>query len=80
MFEEYRCPLVETDISDTICYDIQMVTGPGNLIKKSILNDYGDLFDASKVTDERAERFCSACPFNQLTIGVRTKNAEQEAS
>ena len=63
---EYKCPLLETVVSDTICYDIQMVTGPGNLINKSFLLGYGSLIDASKVTDERAGVMCPQCPFNQL--------------
>ena len=62
----YRCPLVEAVISDTICYDIQMVAGPGNLINKRILSDFSDIFDAGKVTDERAGAVCPECPFNQL--------------
>ena len=66
MHNEFRCPLVDCDIDETICYDIQMVTGPGSLVSKRILDDYGSLFDADKVTDERAETLCPQCPFNQL--------------
>jgi len=64
MDSEYRCPLVNSDIDETICYDIQMVTG--NMINKRILEDYGDEFDTSMVTDERAATACPSCPFNQL--------------
>ena len=67
MAKEYKCPLIEIYVDETICYDIQMVTGQGNLINKSILDDYASLFDASKVTDERAARHCTDCAFNQLT-------------
>ena len=67
MTNEYNCPLVEALIDETICYDIQMVTGPGNLIRKSIIDVYSDLFDVAKVTDEGAAHFCTKCPFNQLT-------------
>ena len=63
---EFHCPLVDAKISDTICYDIQMVTGPGNLINKSILNDFAEIIDPRKVTDERAVAMCPRCPFNQL--------------
>ena len=66
MDNEYRCPLVNCDIDETICYDIQMVTGPGSLINRRILVDYGSLFDVSLVTDERAAVVCPRCPFNQL--------------
>ena len=66
MEHEYKCPLVNNDIDETICYDIQMVIGPGNLINKRILDDYADIFDISAVTEERAAAVCSQCPFNQL--------------
>jgi len=56
--------MIEIEVNETICYDIQMVTG--NMINKSIFDDYGDLFDASKVTKERAEELCEDCPYNQL--------------
>ena len=63
---EYKCPLLNMVINETICYDVQMVSGPGSLINKSILDDYNDLFDASKVTDKAVEKNCTYCPFNQL--------------
>ena len=66
MDNEYSCPLIEIDVDETICYDIQMVVGPGNLINRSILDDYGDLFDISKVSNDRAVQYCTNCPFNQL--------------
>ena len=66
MDNEYYCPLVNFYIDETICYDIQMVTGNGKLINKRILDDYNDLFDISKVTDKRANKTCPNCPFNQL--------------
>ena len=66
MSREYKCPLVNSAIDETICYDIQMVTGTGNLINKRILDDYGSLFDTGKITDERAGNVCPLCPFNQL--------------
>ena len=75
MDNEYTCPLVSSDIDETICYDIQMVVGPGNLINKRILEDYVDIFDVGMVTDERAERYCTACPFNQL-FGPLTKRTQ----
>ena len=64
MENEFRCPLVNSDIDETICYDIQMVTG--KLINRRILDDYSSLFDADKVTNERAEAVCPGCLFNQL--------------
>ena len=73
MDNEYRCPLVDADIDETICYDIQMVVGPGNLINKSILDDYSDLFDSAKVTDDGAAVHCTGCAFNQL-YGPLTRN------
>ena len=66
MDNEYNCPLINGDIDETICYDIQMVVGPGNLINKRILEDYADTFDAGMVTDERAATTCPRCPYNQL--------------
>jgi hypothetical protein len=72
MENEYRCPLVNSNIDETICYDIQMVTGTGKLINKRILGDYGTLFDVNKVTDEGAETNCPICPFNQLKQPVYT--------
>ena len=62
----YNCPLLEMEIDETICYDIQMVTGPGRLINKSILDDYSTLFDITKVSDIRVALFCTHCSFNQL--------------
>ena len=62
----YKCPMIEIDVDESICYDIQMVTGPGATIQRRILDDYGDLFDQSKVTDEAAAELCKDCPFNQL--------------
>jgi hypothetical protein len=59
-------------IDETICYDIQMVRGPGNLINRSILDDYDNLFDSDLVTDIRAAAYCTGCPFNQLP-GVPTE-------
>jgi len=56
--------MIEIEVDETICYDIQMVTG--HFIKRRILDDYGDLFDQSKVTDEVAAELCENCPFNQL--------------
>ena len=66
MDNEYRCPMLGVVIDDTICYDIQMVVGSGSLIKKSILDEYADLFSPSMVTDELAAVFCANCSFNQL--------------
>ena len=66
MDHEYMCPLVNSKIDETVCYDIQMVVGPGNLINKRILEDYADEIDIGKVTDERAATVCPRCPFNQL--------------
>lgn len=61
---EYYCPLVNINVSETICYDIQMVTG--GLINRRILDDFSDMFNPSLVTDERADAVCPNCPFNQL--------------
>ena len=66
MESEYKCPLVSGAIDETMCYDIQMVTGPGSLINRRILEDYSGVFDINAVTDERAATFCPGCPFNQL--------------
>jgi hypothetical protein len=66
MENEYKCPLVSGIIDETMCYDIQMVIGPGSLINKRILEDYADVFDIRAVTDERAASACPSCPFNQL--------------
>jgi hypothetical protein len=52
------------EIDETVCYDIQMVTG--NMINKRILQDYGFDVDDSLITKERSDRLCSVCPFNQL--------------
>jgi len=66
MENEYSCPLVNSDIDETMCYDIQMVVGPGNLINRRILEDHAGVFDVSTVTDKRAATFCPGCPLNQL--------------
>ena len=66
MDREYHCPLVKRDIDETVCYDIQMVVGPGSLINRRISDDYADIFDADMVTDEQAALVCPRCPFNQL--------------
>jgi len=66
MENEYSCPLVGSAIDETMCYDIQMVTGPGSLINRRILEDYAGVFDISAVTDERTAVICPGCPFNQL--------------
>ena len=66
MENEYSCPLGGGAIDETMCYDIQMVVGPGSLINKRILEDHADVFDISAVTDERAAATCPGCPFNQL--------------
>jgi len=73
MPNEYSCPLVNTMIDETVCYDIQMVTGPGNLINRSILEYYTLYFDINQVTDERVAEYCVKCPFNQL-YGPVTKS------
>ena len=64
MNNEYACPLIGKFIDDTICYDIQMVTG--NMICKSILDDYGFYIGTEQVTKERAARYCENCLFNQM--------------
>ena len=61
---EYNCPLVNIVIDETICYDIQMVTG--NMINKKILRDYGFDINENLITKERSERLCAVCPFNQI--------------
>ena len=66
MENEYNCPLVGGAIDETMCYDIQMVVGPGSLINRRILEDYAGVFGVNAVTDERAATFCPGCPFNQL--------------
>ncbi len=66
MENEYSCPLVNSGIDETMCYDIQMVVGPGSLINRRILEDYAGVFDVGMVTDKRAAAFCPGCPFNQL--------------
>jgi len=66
---EYNCPLVNLEIDETVCYDIQMVTG--NMINRKILQDYGFEVDESLITKERADRLCSVCPFNQLMQGAQ---------
>ena len=78
MDNEYKCPLVNNTIDETICYDIQMVTGKRNLINKRILEDYADIFDVSKVTDERAANACPRCPFNQLRRPAAQKSTKTE--
>jgi hypothetical protein len=57
------------EIDETVCYDIQMVTG--NMINKRVLQDYEFEINESLITKERADRLCSACPFNQLLQGAR---------
>ena len=65
MDNEYRCPLVEQTISDTICYDVQMVLG--GMIKKSVLEDFDDPpVDVGKVSAEEGRKHCTHCAFNQL--------------
>ena len=66
MDNEYKCPLVNSNIDETICYDIQMTVGPGNLINKRILEDYADIFNIDLITDERPPVTCPNCVFNQL--------------
>ena len=73
MNNEYGCPLIGLDVDETVCYDIQMVVGGS--IKKDILQDYGFPIEESKVTKERAVRYCTACPFNQL-FGPLTKRVQ----
>ncbi|MCL2109013.1 MAG: hypothetical protein FWH20_06685 [Oscillospiraceae bacterium] len=64
MPNEYNCPLINLNIDETVCYDIQMVTS--GMIKKSVLQDYDFPIDEGLVTKERAAHLCEACPFNQL--------------
>ena len=64
--ELFNCPLVEKIICDGACYDIQAVSGPIPMVKRSILEDMAKEFDISLVTDERVASFCTNCPFNQL--------------
>ena len=58
MYEEksYMCPLVEREMWDAECYDVQMVHY--GFIKPEVL-DFA--IDKSK-----ADRICERCPFNQL--------------
>jgi len=64
MEAEYNCPLIDTLIDETICYDIQMVAG--NMINKRILQDYGFHINEDLITKDRSAKLCSNCPFNQL--------------
>jgi hypothetical protein len=52
------------EIDETICYDIQMVTG--NMVNRRVLQNYGFEIDENLVTKERADRLCLVCPFNQM--------------
>jgi len=56
----FHCPLVERDLSETECYDIQMVSH--GYIKSGILD-----FELDKA---KAEVLCTSCPFNQLSQSV----------
>jgi len=60
MHEEtnYPCPLLNRDMWDAECYDVQMVRN--RFIKPEIL-DF--TLDRSK-----ADNFCGECPFNQLKL------------
>ena len=72
--DEYYCPLIGINVDETICYDIQMVTG--NMINKVILNDYSIDINVSLVTEDRAAEFCESCPFNQLKQPAPSKATE----
>jgi len=61
---EYKCPLIKKIIDETVCYDIQMITG--NMINKRVLKDYDFFIDENLVTKEKAKNHCETCPFNQL--------------
>ena len=58
MYEEtsYFCPMVNREMWDSECYDIQMVHY--DFIDESILD-----FVFEK---EKSDSFCDKCPFNQL--------------
>ncbi|MDR0919474.1 MAG: hypothetical protein LBM93_09565 [Oscillospiraceae bacterium] len=58
MYDEIKsyCPLVDKEVSEGECYDVQMVRS--GFIKSSILD--------FELNTKRAEFFCSFCRFNQL--------------
>ena len=56
--KKYNCPLVNRDIWDSECYDIQMVRN--GFIKPVILE-----FTLDKI---KADILCANCFFNQLTL------------
>ena len=69
MYEEksYLCPLVEREMWDSECYDVQMVHY--GFIKSDVLD-----FTFNKL---KANKICNDCPFNQIKQSLIT-NAEQE--
>jgi hypothetical protein len=56
MYETSYCPLKNTEIDETECYDIQMVRS--HMIKESVLD--------FRLNRNEADRLCTKCSFNQL--------------
>jgi len=57
------CPLIDGDICEGGCYDVQMVRS--RMIKDSILD-----FELDR---NKADKVCETCPFNQLKQPEKTK-------
>jgi len=66
MVNKFLCQLIDNEIDETICYDIQMVNS--NMINNKILNNYDFSIDDNKLANTRVERYCRNCPYNQLPI------------
>jgi hypothetical protein len=56
MESNFKCPLLNKEIDDGYCYDINMVIS--NIAKPSILDD--------KIDKEKAKCICEKCEFNQM--------------
>ncbi len=63
METKFKCLLLDREIDDSECYDIQMVIE--KLIKAEILKNEIDIV--------QAETLCSKCEFNQLPRGFENK-------
>ena len=56
MESKFKCPLLNKEIDDGYCYDINMVIG--NMIKPDALED--------DINKEEAKEICKNCEFNQM--------------
>ena len=64
MPEKHNCTLLNREVDDSDCYDIQMMNAKA--IKKDRLKNFMPPVDENIITEQNWKKHCENCTFNQL--------------